>query len=35
MKKIFIVAGLCLALSVTMAAQRTMPLAMQKLLNAE
>ena len=35
MKKIFIVAGLCLALSVTMAAQRTMPQAMQKLLNAE
>ena len=35
MKKLFIVAGLCLALSVTMAAQRTMPQAMQKLLNAE
>ena len=35
MKKIFIVAGLCLALSVTMAAQRTKPQAMQKLLNTE
>ena len=35
MKKIFIVAGLWLALSLTTAAQRTLPQAMQKLLNAE
>ena len=35
MRKIFIVAGVCVALSVTMSAQRSMPQAMQKLLNAE
>jgi len=35
MKKIFIVAGLWIALSLTLSAQRSMPQAMQKLLNAE
>ena len=35
MKKIFAVAGLCVALSLTVAAQRMMPQSMQKLLNAE
>lgn len=35
MKKIFFVVGLCLSLSVGMSAQRAMPQAMQKLLNAE
>ena len=35
MKKIFIVAGLWLVLSSTLSAQRMMPQAMQKLLNAE
>ena len=35
MRKIFIVAGLWLVLSMTLSAQRMMPQAMQKLLNAE
>ncbi len=35
MKKILFVAGLCLALSLTTTAQRSMPQGMQKLLNAE
>ena len=35
MRKIFIVAGLLLALSMTLSAQRMMPQALQKLLNAE
>jgi carboxyl-terminal processing protease len=35
MKKILLAAPLCLALSLTVAAQRNMPQAMQKLLNAE
>ena len=35
MKKIFLAITLCLALSFTLSAQRSMPQAMQKLLNAE
>ncbi|MBR4828790.1 MAG: S41 family peptidase [Muribaculaceae bacterium] len=35
MKKIFIAVPLCLALSLTLSAQRSMPQPMQKLLNAE